>query len=57
MNIHQNARLTPVRREEMAHAAQRDAQTAAADASGQKAKRQRKRDVGPRTSDDELAAF
>ncbi|MDZ4095716.1 MAG: helix-turn-helix domain-containing protein [Paracoccaceae bacterium] len=41
----------------MERAAQRDEQTAAADASGKKAKRQRKRDPGPRPSDDELAAF
>jgi hypothetical protein len=40
----------------MERAAQRDAQ-AAADASGGKAKRQRKRYVGPPPSDDELAAF
>ena len=40
----------------MERAAQRDAQ-AAADASGEKAKRQRKRDVGPPPSDDQLAAF
>jgi len=41
----------------MERAAQRDAQATAADASGQKAKRQRKRDVVPRPSDDEKAAF
>ncbi|MDT8855222.1 helix-turn-helix domain-containing protein [Paracoccaceae bacterium Fryx2] len=40
----------------MERAAQRDAQ-AAADASGGKAKRQRKRDVGPPPSEDQLAAF
>lgn len=40
----------------MERAAQRDAQTAA-DASGGKAKRQRKRDVGVPPSDDQLAAF
>lgn len=41
----------------MERAAQREAQASDADVSGQKAKRQRKRDVGPRPSDDELAAF
>ncbi len=41
----------------MERAAQRDAQTAAADASGQKAKRQRKGEVKPPLSDDEKAAF
>ena len=41
----------------MERAAQRDAQAIAADASGQKAKRRSKRDVVPRPSDDELAAF
>ena len=41
----------------MERAAQRDAQTIAADASGAKAKRRSKRDVVPRPSDDELAAF
>ncbi len=41
----------------MERAAQRDAQATAADASGQKAKRRSKRDVAPRPSDDELAAF
>jgi len=41
----------------MERAAQRDAQATAADASDQKAKRQRKRDVGPPPSEDELAAF
>jgi hypothetical protein len=41
----------------MERAAQRDAQMAATNASGQKAKRQRKRDAGPRRTDDELAAF
>jgi hypothetical protein len=40
----------------MERAAQRGAQ-AAADASGGKAKRQRKRDVGPPPSEDQLAAF
>jgi hypothetical protein len=40
----------------MERAAQRDAQ-AAADASGGKAKRQRKRDVGPPPSEDQLAVF
>jgi hypothetical protein len=40
----------------MERTAQRDAQ-AAADASGGKAKRQRKRDVGPPPSEDQLAAF
>jgi len=40
----------------MERAAQRDAQ-AAADASSGKAKRQRKRDVGPPPSEDQLAAF
>jgi len=40
----------------MERAAQRDSQTAA-DASGRKAKRQRKRDVGPPPSDDQLARF
>jgi hypothetical protein len=40
----------------MERAAQRDA-LAAADASGGKAKRQRKRDVGPPPSEDQLAAF
>ena len=40
----------------MERAAQRDAQ-AAADASGGKSKRQRKRDSGPPPSDDQLAAF
>ena len=41
----------------MERAAQCDAQTAAADASGQKAKRQRKGEVKPPLSDDEKAAF
>ena len=41
----------------MERAAQRDAQATAADASTAKAKRQRKRDVGPPPSEDELAAF
>ena len=41
----------------MERAAQREAQTAAADASGQKAKRQRKGEVKPPLSDDEKAAF
>ena len=41
----------------MERAAQRDAQTAAAVASGQKAKRQRKNDTSPPLSDDEKAAF
>ena len=41
----------------MERAAQRDAQSTAADASTAKAKRQRKRDVGPPPSEDELAAF
>jgi hypothetical protein len=40
----------------MERAAQRDAETAA-DARGGKARRQRKRDVGPPPSDDQLAAF
>ena len=41
----------------MERAAQRDAEAVAADASGGKARRQRKRDVGPPPSDDQLAAF
>jgi len=41
----------------MERAAQRDAQTIAANASGAKTSRQRKRDDKPRPSDDELAAF
>jgi len=41
----------------MERAAGRDAQAAAASASSPKAKRQRKRDIGPRPSDDEKAAF
>ena len=41
----------------MERAAQRDAQAAAASASSPKAKQQRKRDIGPRPSDDEKAAF
>ena len=41
----------------MERATQRDAEAAAADASGGKARRQRKRDVGPPPSDDQLAAF
>jgi hypothetical protein len=41
----------------MERAAQRDAQEVAADASGGKAKRQRKRDLGPPPNDDQLAAF
>ena len=41
----------------MERAAKRDAQTAAAVASGQKAKRQRKNDTAPPLSDDEKAAF
>jgi hypothetical protein len=41
----------------MERAAQRDAQSTAADASIAKAKRQRKRDAGPPPSEDELAAF
>ena len=41
----------------MERAAQRDAQTITANASSAKAKRQRKRDIGPAPSDDELAAF
>jgi hypothetical protein len=41
----------------MERTAQRDAQAIAADASGQKAKRQRKRNIGPPPSDDQLAAF
>ncbi len=41
----------------MERAAQRDAQSIATDASSAKSKRQRKRDVGPPPSDDELAAF
>ena len=41
----------------MERAAQRDAQSIAADASTAKAKRQRKRDAGPPPSEDELAAF
>jgi len=41
----------------MERAAQRDAQEVASNASGGKAKRQRKRDVGPPPSDDQLAAF
>ena len=41
----------------MERAAQRDAQATIADAKSQKTKRRRKRDVGPRPSEDELAAF
>jgi len=41
----------------MERAAQRDAQAAAASASSPKAKQQRKRDIAPRPSDDEKAAF
>ena len=41
----------------MERAAQRDAQTAAVDPSGQKAKRQRKGEVKLPLSDDEKAAF
>jgi len=41
----------------MERAAQRDAQAVAADASGEKARRQRKRNSGPPPSDDQLAAF
>ena len=41
----------------MERTAQRVAKAAAADASGAKARRQRKRDVGPPPSDDQLAAF
>ena len=41
----------------MQRAAQRDAQAAQAGDSSRKSKRQRKRDTGPRPSDDELAAF
>lgn len=41
----------------MERAAQRDAQSIAADASSAKAKRPRKRDVGPQPSKDELAQF
>jgi hypothetical protein len=41
----------------MERAAKRDAQSIATDASSAKSKRQRKRDVGPPPSDDELAAF
>jgi hypothetical protein len=41
----------------MERAAQRDAQATIENASGRKAKRQRKRDVGPPPSPDELAAF
>jgi len=41
----------------MERAAQRDTEAVAADASGGKARRQRKRDVGPPPSDDQLAAF
>ena len=41
----------------MERAAQRDAQTAIANAKGQKAKRRRKREEPPRLSDDEKAAF
>jgi hypothetical protein len=41
----------------MERAAQRDAQSIAAGASGAKAKRQSKRDVGPPPSEDELAQF
>ena len=41
----------------MARAARHDAQGSAAGAGGRTAKRQRKRDTGPRPSDDELAAF
>ena len=37
--------------------AQRDAQAAQSGGSGRSLKRQRKRDTGPRPSDDELAAF
>lgn len=41
----------------MERAAQRDAQAAAANASGWKTKRQRKRDVGPPPSEEQLAIF
>ena len=41
----------------MQRAAQRDAQAAQTGGSGRNSKRQRKRDTGPRPSDDELAAF
>jgi hypothetical protein len=41
----------------MERAAQREAEAIASNASGGKAKRQRKRDVGPPPSDDQLAAF
>lgn len=41
----------------MERAAQRDAQTVTANASSVKLKRQRKRDVGPPPSEDEVAAF
>ena len=41
----------------MERAAQRDAQAAAAHASGRKARRQRKRDVGPPPSEEQLARF
>ena len=41
----------------MERAAQRDAQTAVANAKSQKAKRRRKREDTPRLSDDEKAAF
>lgn len=41
----------------MERAAQRDAQTAIADAKSQKAKRRRKREIPPRLNDDEKAAF
>ena len=41
----------------MERAAKRDAQTTATNGSGQKAARQRKREISPRPSDDELAAF